>query len=87
MLVVMLIATWYAAFHIAVFESADRSILQGFMGLDHHPHVGGLANRIATLCDPKPYVYFCCDPGGGRDRCEGGCGWRWRSSRSCSGRT
>ena len=62
MLVVMLIATWYAAFHIGVFEHADRSILQGFVGLGHHPHVGGLANRIATLCDPKPYVYFCAIP-------------------------
>ena len=61
-LAVMLIATWYAAFHIAVFESADRSILQGFTGLGHHPHVDGLANRIATLCDPKPYVYFCAIP-------------------------
>lgn len=61
-LVVMLIATWFAAFHIAVFEHADRSILEGFAGLASHPHVGGLANRIATLCDPKPYVYFCAIP-------------------------
>jgi membrane-associated phospholipid phosphatase len=61
-LVVMLIATWYGAFYIGLFEHADRAILQGFTGLGHHPHVGGLANRIATLCDPKPYVYFCAIP-------------------------
>lgn len=61
-LTLMLFATWYAAFHIAIFEHADVSILRGFVDLAHHPHVGGLANRIATLCDPKPYVYFCAVP-------------------------
>jgi membrane-associated phospholipid phosphatase len=61
-LTLMLFATWYAAFHIAVFQHADVSILRGFAGLAHHPHVGGLANRIATLCDPNPYVYFCAVP-------------------------
>jgi membrane-associated phospholipid phosphatase len=61
-LVVMLIATWYAAFHIGLFEHADQSILKGFAGLSAHPHVPGLANRIATLCDPKPYVYLCAIP-------------------------
>ncbi len=58
----MLFATRFAAFDVSVFKQADLSILRGFVDLAHHPHVGGLANRIATLCDPKPYVYFCAIP-------------------------
>ncbi len=61
-LFVLLIATWYAAFHIGVFEHADQSILRGFADLQSRPHVNGLANFIARLCNPQPYVYFCAVP-------------------------
>jgi membrane-associated phospholipid phosphatase len=61
-LTLMLFATWFAAFHIGLFEHADRSILKGFTSLSGHPHVDGLAHRIAALCDPKPYVYLCAIP-------------------------
>ncbi len=61
-LLVLLIATWYAAFHIGLFEHADQSILRGFGDLQSHPHVNRLASFIAGLCDPKPYVYFCAVP-------------------------
>ncbi len=60
--VVLLFATWYAAFHIGLIEHADGSILNGFLGLKGHPHVSGAAQFIATLCNPKPYVYFAVLP-------------------------
>jgi membrane-associated phospholipid phosphatase len=58
----LLIATWYAVFHIGVFERADASILNGFAGLGVRPHVSSLALFVAQLCDPNPYVYFCAVP-------------------------
>jgi len=59
--VALLIVTWYAAFHIGVFERADQSILRGFAGL-HRPRVDRITKFIANLCDPQPYVYFAAVP-------------------------
>ncbi len=61
-LVVLLLVTWYAAFHVGFVESLDRSILRGFGGIGEHPRVSSIAGRIARLCDPNPYVYFCAIP-------------------------
>jgi membrane-associated phospholipid phosphatase len=61
-LLVLLLATWVAAFHVAFFEHLDQSILRGFAGLGSKPRVQPIANWIATLCDPNPYVYFCAVP-------------------------
>jgi membrane-associated phospholipid phosphatase len=61
-LAVLMFLTWYAAFHIGAVEHADQSILQGFAGIGTRPHVESLASRIAHLCDPNPYVYFCVIP-------------------------
>ena len=60
--VALLVITWYAAFHIGLFEHADRAILRGFAGLGQRPRVSSTALFIAHLCDPKPYVYFCAVP-------------------------
>ncbi len=60
--VLLLILTWYAAFHIGFVEHADRSILQGFAGLGTRPRINSTANFIAGLCDPNPYVYLCAVP-------------------------
>jgi membrane-associated phospholipid phosphatase len=57
----LLVLTWFAAFHIGFVERADRSILNGFGGLDHG-RVGPLAYRIAWLCSPNPYVYLAAVP-------------------------
>src|ERR1017187_9885117 len=59
--VILLIVTWYAAFHIGVFQRADQSIFRGFADL-HRPRVDRVARFIADLCDPKPYVYFAAIP-------------------------
>ncbi len=61
-LFVLLFATWFAAFHIGLFEHADQSILRGFGDLQGRPHVNRVANLIAGLCNPDPYIYFCAVP-------------------------
>jgi membrane-associated phospholipid phosphatase len=63
-LLVLLLLTYVAAFHVGFVEHADRAVLQGFAGIGHKPRVNSLAWRIATLCDPTPYVYFCVIPVG-----------------------
>ncbi len=60
--VVLLFATWYAAFHIGFVERVDQKIFSGFGGLSHRPRLSSLANFIAHLCNPKPYVYFAALP-------------------------
>jgi membrane-associated phospholipid phosphatase len=60
--VALLFVTWFAAFHIGFIERADQKIFSGFGGLSHRPQLNTLANRIADLCNPKPYVYFCALP-------------------------
>lgn len=59
--IVLLVVTWYAAFHVGVVERADRSILVGFAGL-HRPRVDQVTNFIADLCNPKPYVFLAAIP-------------------------
>jgi membrane-associated phospholipid phosphatase len=60
--VVLLFITWYAAFHVAACERIDQAVFAGFAGLAHHRHVGGIANFIATRCNPNPYVYLAAIP-------------------------
>jgi membrane-associated phospholipid phosphatase len=57
----LLIITWYLAFHVGLFERADQSIFRGFAGL-HRPRVDRAAHFIAHLCNPNPYVYFAAVP-------------------------
>jgi membrane-associated phospholipid phosphatase len=59
--VALLIATWFAAFHVGVFERADRSILIGFMGLDR-PRLHAITQFVADLCNPTPYLYLAAVP-------------------------
>jgi membrane-associated phospholipid phosphatase len=58
----LLILTWFAALHVSFVERADASVLRGFSGLQGHSHVDGLASRLASLCDPRPYVLLCAIP-------------------------
>jgi membrane-associated phospholipid phosphatase len=59
--VILLLITWYLTFHLALAGRADRAILSGFGGL-HRARVDRIANFIAQLCDPKPYVYLAAIP-------------------------
>ena len=60
--VALLAITWVLAFHVGVFERADRAILSGFGDLSQHRHVSTVATFIAELCNPKPYVYLAAIP-------------------------
>ena len=55
---VLLLVTWFAAFHIGLVRSADRSIFSGFYELSGHGWIYRVANHLASLCDPVPYVFF-----------------------------
>jgi membrane-associated phospholipid phosphatase len=61
---VLLVLTWAAVFHIGFVQHVDASIFAGFGGLANRPHVGRVANLIAGLCDPQPYVVLCAIPVG-----------------------
>lgn len=53
--VVLLVLTWFAAFHAGIVERADASVLRGFVDLAR-PTVERVANVIASVCNPKPYI-------------------------------
>jgi membrane-associated phospholipid phosphatase len=58
----LLFLTWFAAFHIGVVKRADQSILQGFFEIGHHGPIAPVANFVANLCSPEPYLYFAWIP-------------------------
>jgi PAP2 superfamily len=53
----LLLIVWFLAFHVSVFRQEDAKILSGFAGL-HRGREDPIANSIAHLCNPSPYVYF-----------------------------
>ncbi len=55
--VALMCVTWFAAFHIGFAERADRSILQGFAGLQR-PRLDSVATLIDSLCNPSSYVFL-----------------------------
>jgi membrane-associated phospholipid phosphatase len=55
--VLLLVVTWFLAFHVPLVERVDVHILGGFFDL-HRPRVDRVANFIADLCNPNPFVYF-----------------------------
>jgi membrane-associated phospholipid phosphatase len=59
--VALLIAVWFVAFHVGGARRLDASILRGFGGL-RRPRVDSLASHIASLCNPKPFVYLAAAP-------------------------
>ncbi len=59
--VVLLIATWYAAFHVGLVRRADQSATIGFVGLDGS-RLHSVAEFVAGLCDPRYYVFLAAVP-------------------------
>ena len=57
----LLLVTWFAAFHVGVLERADGEIFRAFTGLQR-PRVNHAASLLVHLCNPKPYVYLCAVP-------------------------
>ena len=59
--VVLLAITWYASHYVGFVERADGSILRGFLELDRG-RFHGLTNFIASLCDPKRFLFLAAIP-------------------------
>ena len=59
--IALLFVTWYASFHVGLLQRADVSILRGFSDL-HGPRLSRVAEFIAHLCDPKPYLFLAAVP-------------------------
>src|SRR5690348_15066452 len=57
----LLLATWFLAFHVAIAERVDRSILRGFAGL-REDRLNNFTRFFAGLCDPNPYVFLAAIP-------------------------
>src|SRR3954453_14775554 len=53
----LLLLTWFAAFHTGVGIRADRTILDGFAGLQR-PRVNSVASVMTKLCNPGPFLAF-----------------------------
>lgn len=58
----LLVLTWTLAFHVSLFERADQSILKGFLDLSSRQRINRIAQFIADLCNPSPYVYLAAVP-------------------------
>ena len=58
----LLVLTWYLAFHVGAFERADQSIFGGFYDLHGRRRISTVAQFVARLCDPNPYVYLAAVP-------------------------
>jgi membrane-associated phospholipid phosphatase len=58
----VLAATWFAAFHVGIVRNADQSMFAGFYDLHSHGAIPAIANFVAPLCSPNPYVYFAPIP-------------------------
>lgn len=54
----LIVATWVAAFHIAVFRSADLSTYLGFMELHRHGAVQTATSLFVRLCNPHAYFLW-----------------------------
>ena len=50
--VVLLVLTWFLAFHVGIVEHADQSIYNGFGNLGHHPRVSSLATLHRAAVQP-----------------------------------
>ena len=60
--VLLLIAVYYAAFHVGRVEGLDANVFNQFTSLRGKPHVSTVASDLARLCDPVPYVWLCLIP-------------------------
>ncbi|MGO9499640.1 MAG: phosphatase PAP2 family protein [Solirubrobacteraceae bacterium] len=56
--VTLLVATWFAAFHVGMFRSADLTTFLGFVELHRHGVVRVFTDMFVWLCDPHHYVVW-----------------------------
>jgi hypothetical protein len=61
----LLALVWYAAFHVGVFERADRQVFVSFYNLTYpfyRHRVHATATFFLSLCDPSDFVYLALVP-------------------------
>jgi membrane-associated phospholipid phosphatase len=58
----LLLLTWLAEAYLGPARQADGSILLGFVDVAGHSGVKSVADRIASLCDPIPYLLYAWIP-------------------------
>jgi membrane-associated phospholipid phosphatase len=58
----LLALTWLLALHVGTFERADQAIFAGFVDLHYRHRIDRVAQVVAHLCDPSPYVYLAAVP-------------------------
>lgn len=58
----LLLLTWLFASYVGPARHADGSILIGFFDVAGHGGVKPIAERIASLCDPIPYLLYAWIP-------------------------
>ena len=56
--VVLLVATWFTAFHVGIFRAADLWTFLGFIDLHRHGAVQAVAGVLVWLCNPHTYVLW-----------------------------
>jgi membrane-associated phospholipid phosphatase len=56
--VVLLVATWFAAFHVGIFRDANLSTFLGFIDLHRHGAVQAVTGLFVWLCNPRTYVLW-----------------------------
>ena len=56
--VILIAATWVAAFHIGVVRSANLATYVGFRELHQHGVVRALAEHFVSLCNPHRYFFW-----------------------------
>lgn len=57
----LVLLIWVVAVHSGPGQHADQAIFRGFLDLSR-PRVDSVANFIARLCDPTPWIYFAAVP-------------------------
>jgi len=56
--VLLLVATWFAAFHVGIFRNANLTTFFGFIDLHRHGAVQAVTGRFVWLCNPHTYVLW-----------------------------
>ena len=56
--VTLLVATWFAAFHVAIFRNADLTTYLGFVDLNRHGVVKAATSMFVWSCNPYRYVLW-----------------------------
>ena len=58
----LLVADWFATFHLGFFQHADQAIFRQFGDLEGHGSITWISNHFVLAFEPNPYVYLVLVP-------------------------